>query len=97
MSTQNKPVAVGDYVEVQYDADNALDDGEIRGRVTDVDTDPDNRGVELSVKVDEGEPNQEILYTEGEWEGDPYTNVTRYDEFSGTYNLGDNATIRELE
>lgn len=96
MSTETTQITEGSHVEVQYDPDSAFDDGEIQGRVTDVDTDPDATGVDRVITIDEGEPNQEIHYAEGVWEGEPYANVNRYDEFSGDFYLGDNATIRKL-
>lgn len=90
----------GDYVEVTFEGDHG-NQSSIKGRVTDVDTDPDGgydsdgayHATLATVTVDEGHANQ----TAHVYVCDGLTAVNRYDAFSGHLHLGENADWRVLE
>ena len=88
-------IDVDTYVEVSYEKDNGRVDS-LRGQVIEVDTDPDANINDRLIKIDEGEPNQHVLYCEGTIDGESYTSVERYSEFSGTFHLGNKASIAPL-
>lgn len=84
---------VGEYVQITYENDHGKES--IKGRVTEVDTDPNNLN-DLTFTVDEAQENSEIHYGEGVHEGEEYATVGRWNEFGGSYKLGDNAEWRVL-
>lgn len=86
----------GEYAVIEYTDDNNREKTE-KGYVSEVDTDPDAENTEIYIELEEGGTNTVLQYHQGTYEGEEYAIVGRYSEFSGHHDLGDDASIRELD
>lgn len=82
------------YVELTFEGEHGSQ-SPIRGRVTEVDTDPMSAN-EFEFTVDNGEDNSKIVFGGFVDNGEVDAAVARYSEFSGSFRLGGNAEWRRL-
>lgn len=86
-------VNAGDLVTMSFDTVNGMEDSH-KGQVTEVDTDPDGLGCEFFLEItDKPNNNTVIHYHEGKHNGEEWSTVSRFSEFSGPTKIGKNVEL----
>lgn len=84
---------VNDFVELTFEGEFG-NQSPIKGRVLNVETDPDVLATSLMIVVNDEPGGREVVYGEGVHEGEEWSNVTVR---NANIKLGENAEWRQLE
>lgn len=88
METKELP-QTGDYIELEFDKEHGGGTDTIQGEVIEVEDNP-RPPADLQIEVDEGTPNQKIVFSKGTYEGEPYAWVERINEMGPDCKIGEN-------
>jgi hypothetical protein len=94
MQTKELP-KIGEYIQLEFDKENGGGTGTVQGEVVEVDEDP-NPPADLEIRVDEGTPNQVVVYSTGTYQGESYAWVERISETQTDVKLGENGSWEKL-
>jgi hypothetical protein len=86
-------IEVDDFVELTFEGEFG-NQSPIKGRVLEVDEEPEVRATSLVVVVNDAPGERELIYGEGKLDGEPWSNVTVK---NSPIKLGENASIRTLK